>query len=91
VASQQMTLFYNARTRGGAGGATARIDDAGVLQPLHEIPADDLEPWTHLARFILFYNADSRTGAAARIDGAGVLGAQQPLTADFGPWTHLVA
>jgi hypothetical protein len=91
VASQQMILFYNARTRAGA---TARIDDAGVLQPLHEIPADDLELWTHLAsdgRFVLFYNADSRTGATARIDDAGVLGDQQPLTADYGPWTHLVA
>ena len=40
-----MILFYNVRTRAGA---TARIDDAGVLQPLHEIPADDLELWTHL-------------------------------------------
>ena len=91
MASQQLILFYNARTRGGA---TARIDDAGVLHPQHQIPADDLELWTHLAsdgRFILFYNADSRTGATARIDDAGVLGDQQPLTADFGPWTHLVA
>ena len=42
-------------------------------------------------QMILFYNARTRGGATARIDDAGVLGDQQPLTADFGPWTHLVA
>ena len=39
---------------------------------------------------ILFYNARTRGGATARIDDTVVLGDQQELTADFGPWTHLV-
>ena len=42
-------------------------------------------------QMIRFYNARTRGGATARIDDAGVLGGQQPLTADVGPWTHLVA
>ena len=92
MASQRTILFYNDRTRAGA---TARIDEAGVLRELHEVPADDLELWTHLAsdgRFILFYNADRRTGATARIDDAGVLRDQQDLTqVALGPWTRIVA
>ena len=92
MASQGMILFYNARSRAGA---TAQIDDGGVLRERHAIPADDLGLWTHLVsdgRFILFYNADMRTGAIARIDDGGVLGDQQDISqVAIGLWTHLVA
>jgi hypothetical protein len=92
VAAQKELLFYNERSRAGA---TARIEDDGVVHHLHQIPADDLELWTHLVsdgRFILFYNADMRTGATARIDDDGVLRDQQDQTqVAFGLWTHFVA
>ena len=53
---------------------------------------DNVEDRVGHGRFILFYNADRRTGATARIDDAGVLRDQQDLTqAALGPWTHIVA
>ena len=92
MASQKEILFYNNRSRAGA---TARIDDDGLLHHQHEIPADDLDIWTHLVsdgRFILFYNADRHTGATARIDEGGVLRDLQDQTqVAFGLWTHFVA
>ena len=92
MASQRMILFYNARSRAGA---TAQIDDDGVLRERHAIPADDVGLWTHLVsdgRSILFYTADMRTGATARIDDDGVLGDQQEVSqVAIGLWTHLVA
>jgi hypothetical protein len=85
-----MMLFYNARSRAGA---TAQIDDGGVLRERHA--ADDLGLWTHLVsdgRFILFYNADMRTGATARIDDGGVLRDERDVSqVALGLWTHLVA
>ena len=45
VASQRMILFYNARTRAGA---TARIDDDGVLGDQQDITQVALGLWTHL-------------------------------------------
>ena len=90
MASQRMMLFYNARSRAGA---TAQIDDGGVLRERHA--ADELGLWTHLVsdgRSILFDNADMRTGATARIDDDGVLGDQQDVSqVAIGLWTHLVA
>jgi len=92
VASQREILFYNNRSRAGA---TARIGDDGVVRHLHQIPADDLELWTHLVsdgRFILFYNDRTRDAATARIDDGGVLRDRQAMTqVAFGNWTHTVA
>jgi hypothetical protein len=91
MASQRTILFYDARERAGA---TARIDEGGVLQQQHQIPADELGLWTHLAsdgRFILSYNADRRDAATARIGEGGVLGEQHEIPHAFGRWTHLVA
>jgi hypothetical protein len=45
VAAQQMVLFYNAETRAGA---TAQIDDGGVLNELHEIAPGSFGVWTHI-------------------------------------------
>ena len=91
MASQRTILFYNARERAGA---TARIDEGGMLRQQHQIPADDLGLWTHLAsdgRFVLFYNADRRDAATALINEGGVLGEQQEVPEAFGVWTHIVA
>jgi hypothetical protein len=45
VASQQKVLFYNAETRAGA---TALIDDGGVLRELHEHAPGSFGAWTHI-------------------------------------------
>ena len=92
MASQREILFYNNRSRAGA---TAHIGDDGVVRHLHQIPADDLELWTHLVsdgRFILFYNDRTRDAATARIGDDGVLGDQQAQTeVALGLWTHMVS
>jgi hypothetical protein len=45
VASQRMMLFYNARSRAGA---TAQIDDGGVLRDERDVSQVALGLWTHL-------------------------------------------
>jgi hypothetical protein len=45
VASQQMVLFYNAETRAGA---TALIDEGGVLREQHEMAPGTFGVWTHI-------------------------------------------
>jgi hypothetical protein len=87
-----MVLFYNAETRAGA---TAQIDDGGVLNELHEIAPGSFGVWTHIVsdgKFILFYNAETLAGATAQIDEGGVLNELHEIApGSFGVWTHIVA
>jgi hypothetical protein len=46
VATQHMILFYNAETRAGA---TALIDEGGVLREQHEIEPGSFGVFTHIA------------------------------------------
>jgi hypothetical protein len=92
VASQGKVLFYDAETRAGA---TALIDDGGVLRELHEHDPGSFGNWTHIVsdgKFFLFYDARTRAGATALIDDGGVLRElHEHDPGSFGNWTHIVA